>query len=238
MKLNNVNVILIFILCVLSITLIVTLLRKRHTQSNNNIDNGIDNSISRLIGIKEKFQTKRGSQYNSRNKAAGDEAEDQIDKGLGEIPSTTTQPQHIDSLNIDEDDENNTAQSLDQMFVNLKNLEDKCKSYEEGQRDTDDIEKKRHEESVQEQLDIENVKINELTEIVNFYRKKYQEKMTVNSQCRENKFTTLETNIDKLNTFQTGTDGALNEQELYLKFNKQAATSTTIAATTTAPTTT
>tara|TARA_B110001450_G_scaffold254741_2_gene280729 strand:+ start:1415 stop:2128 length:714 start_codon:yes stop_codon:yes gene_type:complete len=237
MKLNNVNVILIFILCVLSITLIVTLLRKRHTQSNNNIDNGIDNSINRLIGIKEKFQTESGSQYTKQNKNTEDSTEEQISSALQQKPSTTTQ--HIDSLNIDDDEnENNTAQSLDKMFENLKNLEDKCNSYEEGQRETDDKEKQRHEESVQEQLDIENVKINELTEIVNFYRKKYQEKMTVNSQCRENKFNTLETNINKLNTFQTGTDGALNEQELYLKFNKQAATSTTIAATTTAPTTT
>ena len=236
MKLNNVNVILIFILCVLSITLIVTLLRKRHTQSNNNIDNGIDNSISRLIGIKEKFQTLNGSNHNNRNKNTEDSTEELIIQGLQHKPSTTTQ--HIESLSTGDGDENNTAQSLDQMFDNLKNLEEKCNKYEEGQRETDDIEKQRHEEFVQEQLNIENVKINELTEIVNFYRKKYQEKMSVNSQCRENKFNTLETNIDKLNTFQTDTDGALNEQELYLKFNKQAATSTTIAATTTAPTTT
>lgn len=238
-KLNKVNVILIFILCVLSVTLIVTLLRKRHNQSNNNIDKGIDNSISRLIGLKEKFQTQSGSQYNSRNKDTEDEAEEQIDNALGKIPSTTTQTtQHIESLSIGDENENNTAQSLDDMFDNLKNLEDKCTRYEDRQRETDDIEKMRHEERVQEQLDIENVKINELTEIVNFYRKKYQEKMSVNSQCRENKFNILETNIDKLNKLQTDTGGALNEQELYLKFNKPAATTTTIAATTAAPTTT
>ena len=34
-------------------------------------------------------------------------------------------------------------------------------------------EKRKHEELIQEQLDIENVKINELTQIVNFYRKNH-----------------------------------------------------------------
>jgi len=177
--------------------------------------------------MKEGFQPKDGDKYNKSNLTTGQNASDAIDNGLES--TTTMSPQeetHIESLT---DNDTNDSLSLDNMFTNLTNLEEKCSEYEIKQQETDDREKQRHEEFIQEQLDIENVKINELTEIVNFYRKKYQEKMSVNSKCRANKLSGLDAATKNLNNLNKDD---LSTQEVYLKFNNK----TTPPATTPTPT--
>ena len=86
--------------------------------------------------------------------------------------------------------------TLDELFTNLESLETKCSMYEENQKTKDEENKEKHKKMIQEILDIENSKINELTEIVNFYRQKYFEKMNTKNQCRQQTNTMLEQNID------------------------------------------
>jgi hypothetical protein len=221
-NLSSLNLILLFILCIISVTFIVTILKQNYNHNNNNINQGIENSINRIIGMKEGFQTQNDNKYNNNNNKTGQNASAAIDNGLELI--TTMSPQeetHIESLT---DNDTNEPASLDDMFTNLTSLEEKCSEYEIKQQDNDDREKKRHEEFIQEQLDIENVKINELTEIVNFYRKKYHEKMSVNSECRKNKFNILENTMDGLNKVK---EDDLNTQDVYLKFNNKNKTPVT-----------
>ena len=222
-NLSNLNLILLFILSVLSITFITRLLKKNYSQNNNNLNHGIENSIDRLLGIKEEFQTTQtatGNEYNSNNLDTEATAEKAIGEGLKNKPTSSP---HVDSLDDDDNNENDEkdTSTLDTMFEGLQNLEQKCIKYEQSQQENDDNEKKRNEESIQEQLDIENVKINELTEIVNFYRKKYHEKMSVNSQCRQNKFDSLEKTMSKLveTNENSDTKGSVNQQEVHLKIN-------------------
>jgi len=218
-NLSNLNLILLFILSVLSITFITRLLKKNYSQNNNNLNHGIENSIDRLLGIKEGFQTTQtatGTDYSSNNLDTEATAENAIGEGLKKKP--TSPPTIVDSLDDNDDDENDSS-TLDTMFKSLHNLEQKCIEYEKNQQTVDDAEKIRNENSIQEQLDIENVKINELTEIVNFYRKKYHEKMSVNSQCRQNKFDSLEntmSNLVKTND-NSDTKGSVNQQEVHLQ---------------------
>lgn len=231
-NLSNLNLILLFILSVLSITFIIRLLKKNYNQNNNNLNRGIENSIDRLLGIKEGFQTtQRGYEYNSNNQKTEETAQQEIEK---ELETSTSSPpdddddgvgDSIDSL--DENDGKDTS-TLDTMFEGLQNLEQKCIKYEKSQQENDDNEKKRNEEYIQEQLDIENVKINELTEIVNFYRKKYHEKMSVNSQCRKNKFDSLEKSMSKMveTNENSDTKGSVNQQEVHLKINDNPTTTT------------
>ena len=217
-NLSNLNLILLFILSVLSITFITRLLKKNYSQNNNNLNHGIENSIDRLLGIKEGFQTTQtatGYDYSSNNLDTEATAEKAIGEGLKENP--TSPPTIVDSL--DDNDDENDSSTLDTMFKGLHNLEQKCIEYEKSQQENDDNEKKRNEEHIQEQLDIENVKINELTEIVNFYRKKYHEKMSVNSQCRKNKFDSLENSMSKMveTNENSDTKGSVNQQEVHLQ---------------------
>lgn len=229
-NISSLNLILLFVLCILSVTFIVTILKKNYNHNNNNINQGIENSINRIIGMKEGFQNKNGNNYIAANEQIGQNVDAKI-KAEQALATTTSpqEPTHIESLH---DNDTNETASLDDMFTNLTSLEEKCTEYETKQRDNDDREKKRHEEFIQEQLDIENVKINELTEIVNFYRKKYHEKMSVNSQCRGNKFNVLENTIKDLNNVK---DDDLSTQEVYLKFNNKKKPLVTDPPTTTSP---
>ena len=231
-NLSSLNLILLFILCIISVTFIVTILKQNYKHNNNNINQGIENSINRIIGMKEGFQTQNDNKYINNNNKTGQNASAAIDAGIAS--TTTAAPQeetHIESLT---DNDTNEPASLDDMFTNLTSLEEKCSEYEIKQQDNDDREKKRHEEFIQEQLDIENVKINELTEIVNFYRKKYHEKMSVNSKCRKNKFNILENTMDGLKKVK---EDDLNTQDVYLKFNNKTKPLTTTPLTTNPPAT-
>ena len=111
----------------------------------------------------------------------------------------------------------NEGSSLDVMFENLKSLEKKCKDYEDSQEKNDLDDKRKHEELIQEQLDIENVKINELTQIVNFYRKKYTEKKSVTGQCRKQKFGELEKTMKDVVELSNQHNNSASKHEVNVK---------------------
>ena len=58
--------------------------------------------------------------------------------------------------------------------------------------------KKRNDKLIKEQIELEDKKIDELKEIVNYYRRKYNEKLHISSQCRNNKIKTLEKTAEQL----------------------------------------
>lgn len=126
-----------------------------------------------------------------------------IDNSETETEKKNENTSHLNNIPGDgeeeeeEDDKGGSSEStLDEMFTNLESLETKCSIYEDKQKEKDEENKEEHKKMIQEILDIENSKINELTEIVNFYRQKYFEKMNTKNQCRQQTNTMLEQNID------------------------------------------
>ena len=63
-------------------------------------------------------------------------------------------------------------------------MEQKCKEYEENERTKLDNERRYLKEKYREQLEIENDKIEQLKDLVN-YRRRYYKKLKINNDCRK-----------------------------------------------------
>ena len=64
-------------------------------------------------------------------------------------------------------------------------MEEKCRDYETKERDKIDKERQYLKEKYREQLEIENDKIEQLKDLVNYYRKRYYKKLNINNECRK-----------------------------------------------------
>ena len=77
--------------------------------------------------------------------------------------------------------------NVDDVVSQLDDLEQKCNTYEQEQTKKNKLERERLKEIYNEQLEIETEKINELKNIVNYYRKRYNSKLSISNKCRKDK---------------------------------------------------
>ena len=228
-NLSTVNIVLLVVLMCTGLLFILTVINSIYKKYKTN--NSVEQTINRIKGIREGFET---NEFNQANMNSGKQAEETIsiaEKAKKEKEEQEEKEKRDKEKDGDEDPEfgdsdeevglgeinGNTGSSLDEMFKNLKSLEKKCKDYEESQDKNDMDDKRKHEELIQEQLDIENVKINELTQIVNFYRKKYTEKKSVTGQCRKQKFGELEKTMKDVVDLSNQHNNSASKHEVNVK---------------------
>lgn len=196
---ENLNLLLLFILFLLLFILLIKLFTKSKMNNINTLNNNISNQIDSLFKLKqkEKFED-YDSGYGNANKQL-QEAAKNAKKKVPPPPSLSLPSSSVDCSECAKKCKNNNGDDdvLNTMMDNLVTLETKCHEYEEKQHAYDKTEKENHEEIVREQIKIENEKIGELKEIVNYYRKKYNEKLNINSQCRKQKQDIMEQNIEE-----------------------------------------
>ena len=196
-----INSLLITLLGVVSIILVNNIMyrynRNRGNNSINFIDNLINKNIAKCLKLREPFYN-----YSGHQKAT----ENNLRKATknSKITTTTTKKPSKDYGSITKEDpceycnNNDNDESLNRMIKNLDNLEDKCKEYEDRHDIWDNEQKEKHEKVLKEQIELEDKKINELKEIVNFYRRKYNEKLHITTRCRQNTVEELKTTVDKV----------------------------------------
>ena len=228
-NLSTVNIVLLVVLMCTGLLFILTVINSIYKKYKTN--NSVEQTINRIKGIREGFET---NEFNQANMNSGKQAEETIsiaEKAKKEKEEQEEKEKRDKEKDGDEDPEfgdsdeevglgeldGNTGSSLDDMFENLKSLEKKCADYEESQDKNDMDDKRKHEELIQEQLDIENVKINELTQIVNFYRKKYTEKKSVTGQCRKQKFGELEKTMKDVVDLSNQHNNSASKHEVNVK---------------------
>jgi len=196
-----INILLIILLGVVSTILIINIInrynRNRGYNSINFIDNMINKNIAKCLKLREPFYNYSKDQKN---------AENNLRKATknSKITTTTTKNPSKDYGSITKEDpckycnNTNNDESLNNMIKNLDNLEDKCKEYEDRHDTWDKEQKEKHEKVIKEQIELEDKKINELKEIVNFYRRKYNEKLHINTQCRQSTVEELKKTVDEV----------------------------------------
>jgi cell division protein FtsL len=229
-NLSTVNIVLLVVLGCICLIFLSTVINSKYKKYKTN--NSVEQTINRIKGIREGFET---NDFNKANMNSGKQAEELIDiaaekaakekeeqEKLEKEQDGVEDPESGDLADSDEGGElgeldGNEGSSLDDMFTNLKTLEKKCKDYEDSQEKNDLDDKRKHEELIQEQLDIENVKINELTQIVNFYRKKYTEKKSVTGQCRKQKFGELEKTMKDVVELSNQHNNSASKHEVNVK---------------------
>jgi len=229
-NLSTVNIVLLVVLGCICLIFLSTVINSKYKKYKTN--NSVEQTINRIKGIREGFET---NDFNKANMNSGKQAEELIDiaaekaakekeeqEKLEKEQDGVEDPESGDLADSDEGGElgeldGNDGSSLDNMFTNLKTLEKKCKDYEDSQEKNDLDDKRKHEELIQEQLDIENVKINELTQIVNFYRKKYTEKKSVTGQCRKQKFGELEKTMKDVVELSNQHNNSASKHEVNVK---------------------
>lgn len=229
-NLSTVNIVLLVVLGCICLIFLSTVINSKYKKYKTN--NSVEQTINRIKGIREGFET---NDFNKANMNSGKQAEELINiaaekaakekeeqEKLEKEQDGVEDPESGDLADSDEGGElgeldGNEGSSLDDMFTNLKTLEKKCKDYEDSQEKNDLDDKRKHEELIQEQLDIENVKINELTQIVNFYRKKYTEKKSVTGQCRKQKFGELEKTMKDVVELSNQHNNSASKHEVNVK---------------------
>lgn len=227
-NLSTVNIVLLVVLICTGLLFILTVINSIYKKYKTN--HSVEQTINRIKGIREGFKT---NEFNQANMNSGKQAEELIgiaEKAAKEKKDQEEKEKLETETDGDEEPESgysdegefgtlggNTGSSLDDMFKNLKSLEQKCKDYEDSQEKNDLDDKRKHEELIQEQLDIENVKINELTQIVNFYRKKYTEKKSVTGQCRKQKFGDLEKTMKDVVELSNQHNNSASKHEVNVK---------------------
>tara|TARA_B100000787_G_C16195827_1_gene300751 strand:- start:1900 stop:2604 length:705 start_codon:yes stop_codon:yes gene_type:complete len=226
-NLSNLNLLLLVLLVCICVLALSTILTKKY--NNYKVKSSVEKTINRINGIREGFADSQNEfgETNESSEVQAQKAIIQAEEYKKEQEALQAKKEDEEKAKAKEDAETESIEglgadqdgvTLDTMFTNLNDLEKKCKSYEDRQRASDKEEKHRHEELIQEQLDIENVKINELTQIVNFYRKKYNEKKAVTGQCRKQKFGALEKTLSNVDSLHTKTNGA-SKQEVKVQIN-------------------
>jgi len=228
-NLSTVNIVLLVVLICTGLLFILTVINSIYKKYKTN--HSVEQTINRIKGIREGFETNEFNQANMNSgkqaeeligiaeKAAKEKKEQEEKEKLEKEKDGDEEPESGDSdegCDLGELD-GNTGSSLDDMFKNLKSLEKKCADYEVSQKKNDMEDKREHEELIQEQLDIENVKINELTQIVNFYRKKYTEKKSVTGQCRNQKFGELEKTMKDVVELSNQHNNSASKHEVNVK---------------------
>lgn len=228
-NLSTVNIVLLVVLICTGLLFILTVINSIYKKYKTN--HSVEQTINRIKGIREGFKTNEFNQANMNSgkqaeeligiaeKAAKEKKEQEEKEKLEKETDGDEEPESGDSTEGDELGtlDGNEGSSLDDMFKNLKTLEQKCKDYEDSQEKNDLDDKRKHEELIQEQLDIENVKINELTQIVNFYRKKYTEKKSVTGQCRKQKFGELEKTMKDVVELSNQHNNSASKHEVNVK---------------------
>jgi hypothetical protein len=174
--------------------LFTCLLHKPKTiKNNNNLNNNNLNSRSNLqklidqanhIFIVENFQS------------SPNEAVSNLANGIGKSNTQTTTtvmpnpPSPTDSCD---------SSNIETVLTDLDTLEKRCQTYEQNQSNKFDTERKRLDDIHRGQLDIEKDKINQLQEIVKYYKKEYDTKLTINTKCRHEKQLKLDNDIKHIN---------------------------------------
>ena len=165
------------------------LLHKPKTIKNNlNSTSNLQTLINKAnhIFIVENFQSS----------ASPNEAVSNFENALQKTKTQTTTVMPNLPSPIDSGDSSN----IEDVLTDLDTLEKRCKTYEQNQINNFDTERKRLDDIHRGQLDIETDKINQLKEIVKYYKKEYDTKLTINTACRKEKQFKLDKDITQINT--------------------------------------
>jgi len=144
--------------------------------------------------------------------------EDPVDN-LGQQMETSPSPDptHVPTTKPPEPSEpEETSANISEIINNLDTLEDKCEIFEERQTKKFKDEQQQLNEEYRTQLDLETEKINQLKDIVSYYKKQYDTKLNLNTQCRKETGIKLE---EDLKTVKENTD-TLKSRKVVLELNK------------------
>jgi len=161
MKLNN-NLLYMLLITIGILGLLVGLHKKKE---NYNIKNSLTPIIQggKRILSKEHFQT-----YGERAAAAKEKEEKE----------TTSKPVASEEESQDNDE------NLTELMDHLDHMEKKCTEYENREKEKINQETEDLQTKYKAQLEIENDKIEQLKDLVNYYRKRYYKKLKINNKCR------------------------------------------------------
>ena len=166
-------------------------IQNNNKQTKSNLQNLIDQANH--IFIIENFESSPPQEDPVENLGQ------QMDKSPSPEPtqaSTTTQ---------EPSEPEDTSSNITEIINNLEDLEAKCEIFEKTQTQKFKDEQEVLEEDNRRQLDLENEKIDQLKDIVAYYKKQYDTKINLNTQCRTEKglklnedLKTINNNVDKL----------------------------------------
>ena len=98
----------------------------------------------------------------------------------------------------------------------MDSLEEKCDTFEERQTTKFKEKQKELQEEYRTQLDLETEKINQLKDIVSYYKKQYDTKLNLNKQCRTETGLKLNQDIQTVEQNQA----QLKSRKVVLELNK------------------
>jgi hypothetical protein len=164
---------LLVLLLLTSVCLVCVKNKFKRIQSSNNNTNTLENSIkaNETILVKENFQ-------NSLNQLDVDTSKLSSESEKNKEEEQSVSGNNV-SYQLDED------ANIDDLLEQLDTMEDKCKEYEDKERTKLDKERQYLKEKYREQLEIENDKIEQLKDLVNYYRRRYYKKLKINNDCRK-----------------------------------------------------
>lgn len=210
MKLNN-NIFYILLITIGILGLLVGLHHKKEPYKTRNNLSPIILGGKRILA-KENFEnpTPVKDLQNSIDSAKQNELEEPD-------PITTTST----PVSLEEEIEDN-EQGLTNLMKHLDTMEAKCTVYEANERDKIQKETDYLKEKYKDQLNIENEKIEQLKDLVNYYRKRYYKKLNINNQCRVKIQSKLDDDTDFIKDLgETAQDNQLklniNAEELLAK---------------------
>lgn len=203
---NTIKTFIKFIKVLFLVTVLVlfTLILYKPTINNNlNSSSNLNKLIDKAnhIFILEKFNTSQEPTH--------DDVAKQLEEELKEI-STTVMPTTESPTEMD------NPPLITEMINQLKDLEAECKLFDKQRSQEQEVERIRLKTLHRQQLDVETEKIEQLKDIVKYYKEEYEKKLTINTKCRQQQKLQLDGDI---NYIQDNVD-QLKRNEVILNFKK------------------
>ena len=200
---------------VLILILFTWLLHKPKTIKNN-IQNNTNQSKSNLqtlidqanhIFIIENFVSNSPPQKNP-----ADAMEIQLETPPSPAPTTSIPT----TTSIESYEPEEPSSDIHEIISKLDNLEERCNNFEERQTTKFKDEQQQLQEEYRIQLDLETEKINQLKDIVSYYKRQYDTKLKLNTQCRKETGLQLDEDIKTVQNDKK----SLKSKKVVLELNK------------------
>jgi hypothetical protein len=199
---NNLFCGLLIFLFILSVCLLCAKNKLKQVYNSNTNSNDLRNAINNNenILIMENFQNSLNSFDNAIESL---ETENHPEK------ETVT----ASNVNFQQGEDADIEDLLDQ----LDTMEEKCRVYETNEREKLDKEHAYLKQKYREQLEIENDKIEQLKDLVNYYRKRYYKKLKINNDCRKK----IQGRLDEDTDFIKDIGGLAEDHQPKFNINKK-----------------
>jgi hypothetical protein len=196
------------VLFLVIVLVLFTLILYKPTKNNNlNSSSNLNKLIDKAnhIFILEKFDTSQGPTHDD----VAEKLKEELEEELNEI-STTVMPTAASPTEME------YPPKITDMIDQLKDLEGVCKTFETQRSAEQEDERIRLETLHRQQLDVETEKIEQLKDIVKYYKEEYDKKLTINNTCRQQQKKNLNGDI---NYIQENVD-QLKRNEVILNLKK------------------